>query len=109
MAVYSGDDGLNFIFMTLGAKGVISVTANILPKQVKELVTFAKKGKIAKALMLHDELWDINKKLFVEVNPIPVKFALSHMGLCKNELRLPLTPLEKKNEEVVLSALEKFL
>lgn len=109
MAVYSGDDGLNLLFMTLGAKGVISVTANILPKQIKELVSLAKKGKVAKALMLHDELWDINKKMFVEVNPIPVKFALSHMGLCKNELRLPLTPLEKKNEEVVLSALEKFL
>jgi 4-hydroxy-tetrahydrodipicolinate synthase len=109
MAVYSGDDGLNLLFMMLGAEGVISVTANILPKQVKELVMFAKRGKIAKALCVHNELCDINKKLFVEVNPIPVKFALSKMGLCKNELRLPLTPLEKKNEEIVFSALEKFL
>lgn len=109
MAIYSGDDGLNLLFMTLGASGVISVTANVLPKEIKELVSLAKRGKVAKAGLLHDKLWEINKNLFVEVNPIPVKFALSHMGLCQNELRLPLTPLQKENEKVVLSSLEKFL
>ena len=109
MAIYSGDDGLNLLFMTLGASGVISVTANVLPKEIKELVSLAKRGKVAKAGLLHDKLWEINKNLFVEVNPIPVKFALSHMGLCQNELRLPLTPLQKENEKVVSSSLEKFL
>ncbi|MGN0798594.1 MAG: 4-hydroxy-tetrahydrodipicolinate synthase [Christensenellales bacterium] len=109
MAVYSGDDGLNLPFMLLGAKGAISVTANILPKKVKELIRFAQKGKFEKAVALHEELWEINKAMFVEVNPIPVKFALSYMKLCENEVRLPLTPLEKKNEQVVINALEKVL
>ena len=109
MAVYSGDDGLNLPFMLLGAKGVISVTANILPKKIKDLVHFAQKGRFEKALALHDELWDINKAMFVEVNPIPVKFALSYINLCENEVRLPLTPLEKKNEQTIIDAIKILL
>lgn len=95
--------------MLLGAKGVISVTANILPKKIKDLVHFAKKGRFEKALALHDELWDINKAMFVEVNPIPVKFALSYINLCENEVRLPLTPLEKKNEQTIIDAIKILL
>ena len=108
MAIYSGDDSLNYVFMTLGAYGCISVTANVLPKQVKKVIDFALMGEYEKAREMHEKLLEINNNLFVEVNPIPVKFACSYLGLCQNQLRLPLTPLDKKFESTVIDSLKVF-
>lgn len=108
MAVYSGEDSHNFIFLALGAKGVISVAGNILPKEIKLLTELVQNGQIEDARMLHEKLLSINKNIFIEVNPIPVKFACSQMGLCENELRLPLTPLEKIHEEIIIKNLCEF-
>lgn len=108
MAVYSGDDALNFLFLILGALGVISVTGNVLPKEIKNLCTFVFENKVEKAKDLQEKLMEINKNLFIEVNPIPVKFACAQKGLCLNELRLPLTPLEKEHGEILKKTLRDF-
>lgn len=106
MAVYSGDDALNYIFMCLGAKGAISVTANVLPRKINLLCKNfnSKKGRV-----LSENLLKINKLLFCDVNPIPVKYALSYLGLIKNELRLPLTPLKKDLENPIKQELFKIV
>lgn len=108
MAVYSGDDSLNYVYMTLGGSGCISVTANILPKQVKEVVDLCDANKFDEALQKHEALLDLNKNLFVEVNPIPVKYASKLMGLTNGELRLPLTELEDKNKQIVEDSLKEY-
>ncbi len=108
MAVYSGDDNLNFLFLLLGALGVISVTANVLPKEVKRLTSLVFSKNLEKALEQHEKLLSINKILFIEVNPIPVKFACSLLGLCENELRLPLTPIEIAHKQAVIDSLKEF-
>lgn len=108
MAIYSGDDSLNYLYMTLGASGCISVTANILPKEVKEVVDLCDKCDYKTALLKHEQLLDINKNLFIEVNPIPVKYASKVMGLTNGEVRLPLTELEDNNKKVVEKTLKDF-
>lgn len=108
IAIYSGEDSHNFIFLTLGGLGVISVTGNILPKEIKLLTTLVNKKQFEEAKNLHEKLLSINKNIFIEVNPIPVKFACSEMGLCENELRLPLTSLEKIHEEIIRNNLFEF-
>ena len=94
--------------MTLGGSGCISVTANILPKEVKEVVDLCDKGDYKTALLKHEKLLDLNKNLFVEVNPIPVKYASKLMNLTNGEVRLPLTELEDKNKQIVESSLKDF-
>lgn len=108
LAVYSGDDSLNYVFMTLGAEGVISVTANILPKEVCELTKLSLNGEYKKAKSIQDKLFNINELMFVEVNPIPVKKALHLMGKIENELRLPLLELSKSNTEKLKKELLKL-
>lgn len=108
MAIYSGEDSLNYIFLMLGAKGVISVVSNVLPKEIKTLTSQIEKGQIKVARDLHEKLLPINKNIFIEVNPIPVKFACSQTGLCENELRLPLTSIEESHKEVIIKNLEEF-
>ena len=109
MAIYSGDDSLNYIFMTLGASGAISVTANVLPKQTKEVIDLCLNKNFEEARKLHENMLEINKNLFIEVNPIPVKYASKVMGLTNGEIRLPLTELEDKNKTIVESSLKKFI
>ena len=108
MAVYSGEDSLNYIFMTLGASGGISVTANVFPKEVSEVIHTRLKGEFKKALSLQEKLEEINKNMFIEVNPIPVKYACSLLKLCENSLRLPLTNLEEQNEEKLKKSMFEF-
>ena len=108
MAVYSGDDSLNYVMMTLGALGCISVTANVLPKEVKEVVDNCLNNNYALALSQHEKLLEINKNLFIEVNPIPVKYACSLLNLCGGEIRMPLTEIEDKNKEVVKNSLKNY-
>lgn len=106
MAVYSGDDSLNYTFMTLGASGCISVTANILPKQVKEVIDNCINNNYIQALKQHEALLEINKNLFIEVNPIPVKFASRLLNFSNGEVRLPLTEIEDKNKDTIVKNLK---
>lgn len=108
MAVYSGDDSLNYTIAALGGLGSISVTANILPKQVKEVVDLCLNNNFKLACEKHEALLEINKNLFVEVNPIPVKYAAEVMNLCGGEIRMPLTELEDKNKEIVKNSLKNY-
>lgn len=98
IAVYSGEDDLNFLFYCLGASGAISVTANLLTRHCRRLFDFVKTGELEKARELDAKLSVVNKALFCETNPIPVKALLNKLGYIKNELRMPLVPLSKENE-----------
>ena len=108
IAVYSGDDSLNYTVMTLGGLGSISVTANALPKQVKEVVDFCLNNDYQTALLKHEDLLELNKNMFIEVNPIPVKYACSLLGFCSEEMRMPLTELEDKNKEILKQSLINY-
>ena len=107
MAIYSGNDDFNYDFLSRGACGVISVTSNLFPKLVKRVCVYVKEGEHEKAKILQTQLQDLNKNLFVETNPIPVKFGAKRLGICENELRLPLTPLSKECEAKLIKSIEK--
>lgn len=94
--VYSGDDATAYKLILAGAKGNISVTANILPNMMSELCRLASEGKEAEAKALNEKLAILNERLFLEANPIPVKYALWKMGKMPAGIRLPLTPLSQK-------------
>jgi 4-hydroxy-tetrahydrodipicolinate synthase len=93
ITVLSGDDFITLPMMAAGAKGVISVTANIMPKQVASLVDAFFAGNMEEARRLHLHLLKISNAMFIETNPVPVKTAVSLMGKCADEVRLPLAPL----------------
>jgi 4-hydroxy-tetrahydrodipicolinate synthase len=99
MTVLSGDDFTTFPLMALGGKGVISVTANVVPKDVSEMCIAWEKGNLEEARRLHFKLEPLNQAMFLETNPIPVKTALSMMGKIQEELRLPLCPMSAENKE----------
>ncbi|MGB9129570.1 MAG: 4-hydroxy-tetrahydrodipicolinate synthase [Thiobacillus sp.] len=92
-ALYSGDDASAMPFMLLGGHGVISVTANVAPKLMHEMCVAAREGNLARARELNNALLPLHSKLFVEANPIPVKWACAELGLIPPGMRLPLTPL----------------
>lgn len=92
-AVYSGDDASTLALIMLGAHGSISVTANVAPKLMHQMCTAALNGDVMRAREINFQLLGLHRNLFVEANPIPVKWAVARMGLMKNALRLPLTPL----------------
>jgi 4-hydroxy-tetrahydrodipicolinate synthase len=104
-AVYSGDDLTGLPLMLMGGHGVISVTANVAPKLMAEMCAAAIKGDLVRARACNDRLLPLHRRLFVEANPIPVKWALAEMGLIHNELRLPLVPLSPQHHESVRGAL----
>jgi 4-hydroxy-tetrahydrodipicolinate synthase len=106
-AVYSGDDASTLALLLLGAHGNISVTANVAPKLMHEMYVAARNGEVAKAREINSRLLALHSKLFVEANPIPVKWAVARMGLMKNALRLPLTPLSQSCHAVVEAALRQ--
>lgn len=97
--VLSGEDSQNLEIYELGGKGCISVTANILPDKVSRIWKLHKGSKHAEAKKLQEEIEVINKMMFIETNPIPVKTALSMMGKIHEEFRLPLTPMGEENRE----------
>lgn len=99
--VLSGDDSLTLPMMAVGARGVVSVAANVVPDRVAAMCDSFDAGNLAEAQAIHRELTPLFKALFVETNPLPVKFAVSELGLIKNVLRLPLTPLLEKNHAAV--------
>ena len=104
-AVYSGDDATAVALMLCGGQGNISVTANVAPRLMHELCVAALAGDVRRAMEIQFQLMPVHKHLFVEANPIPVKWAMSRMGLCKGTMRLPMTPLSTANEPVVEGAL----
>ena len=105
-AVYSGDDPTAVALMLCGGQGNISVTANVAPRLMHELCVAAIAGDRAKAMQIQFQLMPLHKQLFVEANPIPVKWAMARMGLCGPTMRLPMTALTKVNEPVVEQALQ---
>jgi len=104
-ALYSGNDDTALPYLLLGGHGVISVTANVAPKLVAEMCGAALAGDIATARQRNDRLMALNSKLFVEANPIPVKWALAELGLIDHALRLPLVPLSPQHHETIRGAL----
>lgn len=109
ITVLSGDDGLTLPFMSVGAEGVISVASNLLPKQVVQLVDFALAGDYAKARAAHRKLYPVFKSLFLEPNPVPVKFAMQRAGIIGSaEVRSPLSPITKPTVEALTAALVAF-
>lgn len=107
MDVYSGDDATACEIMLAGGKGVISVTANVAPKLMHEMSEAALEGDKTKAQTIDAKLAGLHRKLFVESNPIPVKWALTKMGLIPSGIRLPLTPLSEKYYPEVLAAMQQ--
>lgn len=103
--LYSGDDMTSLAFMLLGGHGVISVTANLAPRLMHELCVAAAKGDVAAANAINRKLYLLNRDLFVEANPIPVKWAAQQMGLMEGAIRLPLTPLSESFHERVRAAM----
>jgi 4-hydroxy-tetrahydrodipicolinate synthase len=104
-AVYSGDDPTAVALMLCGGKGNVSVTANVAPRLMHELCVAAMAGKVQKAMEIQFKLMPVHKNLFVEANPIPVKWAMARMGLCGGTLRLPMTKLSTPQQPVVEAAL----
>ncbi len=104
--LYSGDDASALMFMLQGGKGVISVTANVAPKLMKEMCTAALKGEMQLAGEINARLMLLHKNLFIETNPIPIKWALNQLGWISEGIRLPLTPLAGKNQESVKEAMK---
>ena len=104
-AVYSGDDPSAVALMLCGGQGNVSVTANVAPRLMHELCVAAIAGDARKAMEIQRRLLPVHRHLFVEANPIPVKWAMARMGLCGGALRLPMTPLATANEPVVEAAL----
>jgi 4-hydroxy-tetrahydrodipicolinate synthase len=104
-AVYSGDDPTAVALMLCGGQGNVSVTANVAPRLMHELCVAAIAGDARKAMEIQRKLMPMHRHLFVEANPIPVKWAMARMGLCGGALRLPMTPLAAANEPVVEAAL----
>jgi 4-hydroxy-tetrahydrodipicolinate synthase len=104
-AVYSGDDGSAVALMLCGGQGNVSVTANVAPRLMHELCVAAVAGDAKRAMEIQLKLLPVHKHLFVEANPIPVKWAMARMGLCGGALRLPMTPLSPAYEATVEAAL----
>jgi len=104
-AIYSGDDPTAVALMLCGGQGNISVTANIAPRLMHELCVAAIAGDRQRAMQIQFQLMPLHKHLFVEANPIPVKWAMARLGLCGPALRLPMTPLSASAQPVVEAAL----
>jgi len=106
LTVLSGDDSLTLPMLAVGATGVISVAANVVPKLMAQLVESFLDGRPDVAREIHHRIFPLCKAMFCESNPIPVKAALARMGKIKNELRLPLVPLSEKGAPIVEQALK---
>jgi len=107
-SVLSGEDSLNLAIMALGGRGTISVTANVAPKKMKSFVAAALSASWNEARKIHYELLDLHRAMFLEANPIPVKSALSLMGLIKDELRLPLIPASENTKEKLTKLISRM-
>ena len=105
-AVYSGNDDSALALMAMGSHGVISVTANVAPREMAQMCRLALEGDFKSALAINRRLLPLHGRLFVEANPIPLKWAMTRMGLIEGGIRLPLTPLSPAHHDTVLAALK---
>jgi 4-hydroxy-tetrahydrodipicolinate synthase len=106
-ALLSGNDDTALAYMLLGGHGVISVTANVAPRAMADMSDAALNGRLNEARSANAKLMPLHTRLFVEANPIPVKWALAEMGLINGALRLPLTPLAPSHHDIVRTALRE--
>ena len=104
----SGDDGLTLPILSIGGTGIISVVANIVPRDVANLVKEFQEGNVAKAQSIHYKLLPLVKAMFIETNPIPVKTAMGILGMCEPCLRLPMTEMLPENIEKLRKALKDY-
>jgi 4-hydroxy-tetrahydrodipicolinate synthase len=105
-AIYSGDDPTAVALMLCGGHGNVSVTANVAPRLMHELCVEAMAGNVQRAMQIQMQLLQLHKHLFIESNPIPVKWAVARMGHCGGHLRLPLTPLGTDNQALLTRTLQ---
>lgn len=108
LTVMSGDDALTLGMLALGAKGVISVTSNVLPAQTSRVTTLWREGKIEEARRAHFDLLELHALLFVEPNPSPAKAALAHLGMMSASVRGPLVPCGEALSQRIKEALARF-
>ncbi len=107
-SVMSGEDSLNLPIMACGANGVISVTANVLPKEVHDLIYLASNGNFNSALSFHQYLYKLNKAMFIETNPIPVKETLALMNKINREFRPPMCEMTESNYKKLQNVLKEY-
>jgi 4-hydroxy-tetrahydrodipicolinate synthase len=105
--VFSGDDATALSYVLLGAHGVISVTANVAPRLMHEMCAAARAGKVSDAIAINNRLLGLHRNLFLESNPIPVKWALNRMGRIAEGIRLPLTPFTAPHHETLAASLRE--
>ena len=105
-SVYSGDDPTAVALMLCGGQGNVSVTANIAPRAMHELCVAAMAGDVKRAMEIQFQLMPLHKHLFIEANPIPLKWAMARLGLCGETMRLPLTPMSRQHVPTVEAALK---
>lgn len=105
--VLSGEDGLTWPLMAVGASGVISVVANFAPRIMRALCDAAARGDVAEARRLHGIVYDLAKVAFCETNPIPAKTIVASFGLCREEFRLPMVPISDKGRALAMDAIKR--
>lgn len=103
--IYSGDDSLTLPMMAVGGYGIISVAAHVVGNDVKAMVEAYAAGRVAEAAALHKKLYPIFKSLFITSNPVPVKFALSQVGIGNGQVRLPLVEASEQHKEIILQTM----
>jgi 4-hydroxy-tetrahydrodipicolinate synthase len=108
LTMMAGDDSLTLPLMAMGAKGVISVITNAMPREMHELAAAALEGNFARARELHFTMLPLMRALFVETNPIPIKQACAFMGKCSNEMRMPLLPMTAAPAERLRSVMKEL-
>ncbi len=104
----AGDDSLTLPILSIGGTGIISVVANIVPKDVADMVKFFEEGDMEEAQDMHYKLLPLIRAMFIETNPIPVKTAMGLMGLCAPDLRLPMCEIMPENKEKLVKALKEY-
>ena len=108
ITLLSGDDNLTLPVLSIGGKGVVSVVANIAPRDTSDMVDFWERGDVEKAKVFFYKLFPLCQAMFYETNPIPVKTSLALMGKIKDEMRLPLFPMAQSNLEKLKNALKDY-
>ena len=106
--VLSGDDALTLPLLAVGGKGIISVVANIIPKDVKAMLNAFDKGDLKTAREMNKKMFPLIKAMFIETNPIPVKAAMVMLGMIADELRLPMTSLEEANKVKLAKVMKEY-
>ncbi len=106
--IYSGNDDQIVPILSLGGKGVISVVANVMPRETHDICALYAEGKVKESAKLQLDMLELINDLFIEVNPVPVKTAMSLMGFCSEEMRLPLCEMDDKNKATLIEAMKKY-